>query len=182
MITGSNESTLRRRIPSVYSKTPNSSSQIHGFHLGCHIPDFSLDYQKNIKYNSNKQAVSSLTPPLYHSMDHIEIHSRPNILHAPEFFAHPHRVPIFLYIQIKIYNINHILLYFLIITIRHYRDDTKRSEITRLPHGYMKQNEDNARNCTQENNRGTKNIDEQHTTSYGVKLRVKVACNQVIAD
>ena len=28
-------------------------------------------------------------------MDHIEIHSRPNILHAPEFFAHPHRVPIF---------------------------------------------------------------------------------------
>ena len=29
-------------------------------------------------------------------MDHIEIHSRPTILHAPEFFAHPHRVPIFL--------------------------------------------------------------------------------------
>ena len=29
-------------------------------------------------------------------MDHIEIHSRPNILRAPEFFAHPHRVPIFI--------------------------------------------------------------------------------------
>ena len=28
-------------------------------------------------------------------MDHIEVHSRPNILHAPEFCAHPHRVPIF---------------------------------------------------------------------------------------
>ena len=51
--------------PSVYSKTPTSSSQIHGFLLGFHIPDFSLDYQKNIKYNSNKKAVSSLTPPLY---------------------------------------------------------------------------------------------------------------------
>ena len=93
MITGSNESTLCRRIPSVYSKTPTSSSQIHGFHLGFHIPDFSLDYQKNMKYNSNKQAVSSLTP--YHSMDHTEIHSRPHILHPPEFFAHLHRVPIF---------------------------------------------------------------------------------------
>ena len=47
----------------------------------------------------------------------------------------------------------------------------------------MKQDEDNTRNCTQRNNRGTKNIDEQHTTSkYDVKLRVKVACNQVIAD
>ena len=44
----------------------------------------------------------------------------------------------FSYIQIKIYNICYILSYFLIITIRHYRDDTKRSEITRLPHGYMK--------------------------------------------
>ena len=65
MITRSNESILCRRIPSVYSKIPNSSSQIHGFHLGFHIPDFPLDYQKNIKYNSNKQAVSSLTPPLY---------------------------------------------------------------------------------------------------------------------
>ena len=31
-------------------------------------------------------------------------------------------------IQIKIYNISYILLYFLIITIRHYRDNTKRSE------------------------------------------------------
>ena len=47
----------------------------------------------------------------------------------------------------------------------------------------MKQDEDNTRNCTQRNNGGTKNIDEQHTTSkYDVKLRVKVACNQVIAD
>ena len=47
----------------------------------------------------------------------------------------------------------------------------------------MKQDEHNTKNCTQRNNRGTKNIDEQHTTSkYDVKLRVKVACNQVIAD
>ena len=29
-------------------------------------------------------------------MDDTEIHSLPNILHAPEFFAHPHKVPIFL--------------------------------------------------------------------------------------
>ena len=68
-------------------------------------------------------------------------------------------------------------------TIRHYRDDSKSIKITRLPHGYMKQNEDNARNCTQRSNGGTKNIDEQHTTSkYDVKLRVKVACYQVIPD
>ena len=71
----------------------------------------------------------------------------------------------YFYIQIKIYDVSDILLYFLIITIRHYRDDTKRSEITRLPHGYMKQNEDNTRNCKQGNNEGTKNIDEHHTTS-----------------
>ena len=89
----------------------------------------------------------------------------------------------FFYIQIKIYNICYVIPYFLIVTIRHYRDDTKRSEITRLPHGYMKQDEDNTRNCTQRNNGGTKNIDKQHSTSkYDVKLRVKVACNQVIAD
>ena len=69
------------------------------------------------------------------------------------------------YIQIKIYNISYILLYFLIITIRHYRDDTKRSEITRLPHGYMKQDEDNTRNCTQKTTGGG---DEKHrrTTLY----------------
>ena len=28
-------------------------------------------------------------------MESTEIHSRPNILHPPEFFAHPNRVPIF---------------------------------------------------------------------------------------
>ena len=28
-------------------------------------------------------------------MDKTEIHSRPNILHAPEFFARPHEVPTF---------------------------------------------------------------------------------------
>ena len=59
----------------------------------------------------------------------------------------------FFYIQIKIYNFSYILLYFLIITIRHYRDNYKRTEITRLPYGYMKQNEDNAtmqENFTQE--------------------------------
>ena len=37
-------------------------------------------------------------------MDHIEIHSRPNILHAPEFFAHPHRVPIFQSITMKLFD------------------------------------------------------------------------------
>ena len=55
--------------------------------------------------------------------------------------------------------------------------------MTRLPDGYMKQNEDKTRNCTQKNNGGTKNMDKQHATSkYDVKLRVKVACNQVTAD
>ena len=55
--------------------------------------------------------------------------------------------------------------------------------MTRLPHGYMKQNEDKTRNCTQKTTGGRKNIDEQNATSkYDVKLQVKVACNQVIAD
>ena len=68
------------------------------------------------------------------------------------------------YIQIKIYNICYILPYFLIITIRHYRDNTKRSEITRLPHGYMKQDEDNTRKLYATKQRG----DEKHrrTTLY----------------
>ena len=61
MITGSNELTLCQRTPSVYSKTPTSSSKIHGFH----IPSLSLDYQKNIKCNSNKQVVSSSTTLLW---------------------------------------------------------------------------------------------------------------------
>ena len=37
-------------------------------------------------------------------MDHIKIHSRPNILHAPEFFAHPHRVPIFFLIELLVFS------------------------------------------------------------------------------
>ena len=73
-------------------------------------------------------------------------------------------------IHIKIYNIRYILLYFLIITIRQYRDDTKRSEITRLPRGHMKQNEDNTRNFTQETTRQRKtwmnNIQVNTTLSY----------------
>ena len=57
------------------------------------IPNLSLDYQKNIKYNSNKQVVSSLTTLLYgQHRNSFSLDSRPNILHAPEFFAHPHRV------------------------------------------------------------------------------------------
>ena len=70
----------------------------------------------------------------------------------------------FLYIQIRIYNISYILAYYLIITIRHYRDDAKRSEITRLPHGYMKQNEDNTRKLYTKKQR----VDEKHrrTTYY----------------
>ena len=60
------------------------------------IPNLSLDYQKNMKYNSNKQVVSSLTTLLYgQHRNSFSLDSRPNILHAPEFFAHPHRVLIF---------------------------------------------------------------------------------------
>ena len=57
------------------------------------------------------------------------------------------------YIQIKIYNISHILLlYDTTETI-----DTKRREITRLPHGYMQPNGDNTRTLSkEENNEGTK--------------------------
>ena len=48
---------------------------------------------KNIKYNSNKQVVSSLTTLLYgQHRNSFSLNSRPSILHAPEFFAHPHRV------------------------------------------------------------------------------------------
>ena len=59
-----------------------------------------------------------------------------------------------------------------------------RSGMTRLPHGYMKQNDDKTRNFTQKNNwGGANNIDKQHATSkYDVKVRVKLVCNQVIAD
>ena len=67
-------------------------------------------------------------------------------------------------------------------TIRHYRNDTKESEVTRLPLAYMKQNQDNTRNFTKRNNEGMKNIDKQHTSKYDVEIRVKVAYNQVIAD
>ena len=40
---------------------------------------------------------------------------------------------VFLYIQKKFYNVRYILLYFLIITIRQYGDNTKRSENTTTP-------------------------------------------------
>ena len=42
--------------------------------------------------------------------------------------------------------------------------------------------EDNARKLYAKKQRGNKNIDEQHKSKYDVKLRVKVACYQVIPD
>ena len=47
-------------------------------------------------------------------------------------------------------------IYFLMITILHYEDNAKRSKGTLLPHGYIKQNEDETRNYTQRNKEGTK--------------------------
>ena len=41
------------------------------------------------EYKIQQQQTSSV---IYCSMDITEIHCRPNILYAPEFFAHPHRV------------------------------------------------------------------------------------------
>ena len=43
-------------------------------------------------------------------MENTEIHSRPNILHPPEFFAHPHRVPIFIGAYRKAYGTQHVLI------------------------------------------------------------------------
>ena len=48
------------------------------------------------------------------------------------------------------------LLYLLIITIRHNGDDTMMSQMTRIPHDCMKQNEDHKRTLRKENNDGTK--------------------------
>ena len=56
--------------------------------------------------------------------------------------------------------------------------------MTRLPHGYMKQNQDNTRTLREETVReGNKNIGRriEHTSKYVVKLRVEEPCSQVIA-
>ena len=87
----------------------------------------------------------------------------------------------FFYIQIKFYKIIYILLYFLIITVRHYGGDTKRSKITRPPHGYMEKTRIIQEKFTQKKQRGRENKDEQHTSKYDVKLRVEVGYNQVFA-
>ena len=71
----------------LYSYRLTSSSQIQSFHVS-DFSSFIIDYQKNAKYNSNKQAVPALTTP--HHRQHRNSFS-PNILHALEFFAHPHR-------------------------------------------------------------------------------------------
>ena len=88
----------------------------------------------------------------------------------------------FFYIQIKIYNVSYILLYLLIITIRHYRDDSKRSDITRLPHCYMKRKRGQCKKIFAKKQFGNENIDQQHKSKYDDKLRVKVACCKAIPD
>ena len=55
------------------------------------VPNLSLDYQKNMKYNSYKQVLSSLTTVLYgQHRNSFSFDSCPKILHVPEFFAHSH--------------------------------------------------------------------------------------------
>ena len=69
---------------------------------------------------------------------------------------------LFFYIQKSFYNFTDILLHFLIITLRHYGDDIKRIEILLLAHGYMKQNEEDARKLYAKKQRGNKDLDDKH--------------------
>ena len=67
----------------------------------------------------------------------LELHTKRKInrpiAKSPETYIMVILSRLFFYIQIEIYNVCYVLLYFLIMTLRHYRDNSKRNEITRLP-------------------------------------------------
>ena len=80
----------------------------------------------------------------------------------------------------KIKNISYILLYFNLnyATLRGQYQEERKDTTTPSLHGtkrgkYMK--------LYARKQRGMKNIDEQRMSKYVVKLRVKVACNQLVA-
>ena len=92
------------------------------------------------------------------------------------------RVLSFLYIQINIlqYKLHSTILSNYNYTILRGRYQEERNDTTTPCLHETKRGQ--YKNITQRKQRGNKNIDEQHTSKYVVKLRVKVACNQVIAN